>query len=77
MDHANKAGEPKLLKECTLPLTGKACIDRIITTLGVFDVKGDHLELIELAPGATLDEIAEKTEAKYTVSDALVEHEAA
>ncbi|WP_300541601.1 CoA transferase subunit B [Maricaulis sp.] len=77
MDHANKAGEPKLLKECTLPLTGKACIDRIITTLGVFDVKGDHLELIELAPGATLEEIAGKTEAKYTVSDALVEHEAA
>ena len=77
MDHANKAGEPKLLKECSLPLTGKACVNRIITTLGVFDVKGDHLELIELAPGATLEEIAEKTEAKYTVSDSLVEHAAA
>lgn len=77
MDHANKAGEPKLLKECTLPLTGKACVHRIITTLGVFDVKGDHLELIELAPGATLDLVAEQTEAKYTVADSLVEHEAA
>jgi 3-oxoacid CoA-transferase subunit B len=77
MDHANKAGEPKLLKECSLPLTGKACVDRIITTLGVFDVKGDHLELIELAPGATLDLVAEQTEAKYTVADSLVEHEAA
>ena len=77
MDHANKAGEPKLLKECSLPLTGKACVHRIITTLGVFDVKGDHLELIEIAPGATLEEIAEKTEAKYTVAENLVEHEAA
>jgi len=77
MDHANKRGEPKLLKECTLPLTGQRCVHRIITTLGVFDVKDDHLELIELAPGATLDELAEKTEAKYTVSDALVEHQAA
>ena len=77
MDHANKAGEPKLLKECSLPLTGKACVDRIITTLGVFDVKGDHLELIELAPDVTLDEIAAKTEARYTVSDALVAHESA
>ena len=77
MDHANKAGEPKLLKECTLPLTGKACVHRIITTLGVFDVKGDHLELIEIAPGATLEEIAEKTEAKYTVAENLVQHEAA
>ena len=77
MEHANKAGEPKLLKECTLPLTGKACVHRIITTLGVFDVKGDHLELIEIAPGATLEEIAEKTEAKYTVAENLVQHEAA
>ncbi|WP_203292298.1 CoA transferase subunit B [Maricaulis parjimensis] len=77
MDHANKAGEPKLLKECSLPLTGKACVHRIITTLGVFDVKGDHLELIELAPGTSLDEIAAKTEAKYTVAEKLVEHEAA
>ena len=77
MDHANKRGEPKLLKECTLPLTGQRCVHRIITTLGVFDVKDDHLELIELAPGATLDELAEKTEAKYTVSDTLVEHQAA
>ena len=74
MDHANKAGEPKLLKACTLPLTGQACIDRIITTLGVFDVKDDHLELIELAPEVTLDEIKSKTEATYTVSPQLKEH---
>ena len=73
MDHANKAGEPKLLKECTLPLTGQACVHRIITTLGVFD----GLELIELAPGATLELVAEQTEAKYRVSGSLVQHEAA
>jgi 3-oxoacid CoA-transferase subunit B len=77
MDHANKAGEPKLLKECTLPLTGQACVDRIITTLGVFDVVEDGLELIELAPGATLELVAEQTEAKYRVSGSLVQHEAA
>ena len=77
MDHANKAGEPKLLKECTLPLTGQACVHRIITTLGVFDVVEDGLELIELAPGATLELVAEQTEAKYRVSGSLVQHEAA
>lgn len=77
MDHANKAGEPKLLKECTLPLTGQACVHRIITTLGVFDVIEDGLELIELAPGATLELVAEQTEAKYRVSGSLVQHEAA
>ncbi|BDW99571.1 CoA transferase subunit B [Maricaulis maris] len=77
MDHANKAGEPKLLKECTLPLTGQACVHRIITTLGVFDVVEDGLELIELAPDATLELVAEQTEAKYRVSGSLVQHEAA
>jgi len=77
MDHANKKGEPKLLRECTLPLTGQACVHRIITTLGVFDVVEDGLKLIELAPGATLALLAEQTDAKYTVADNLLEHEAA
>ncbi len=71
MDHTNKAGDPKLLKECSLPLTGKACVDRIITTLGVFDVVEGGLELIELAPDVTVAEITEKTEAKFKVSDAV------
>ncbi len=71
MDHANKAGEPKLLKECALPLTGKGCVDRVITTLGVFDVVEDGLELVELAPDVTLDEIASKTEAKYRVREGV------
>jgi 3-oxoacid CoA-transferase subunit B len=77
MDHANKAGESKLLKACSLPLTGQACVDRIITTLGVFDVTPDGLELIELAPGVTLEQVAEQTEAKYSVSDHVLKHEAA
>ena len=77
MDHANKRGEPKLLNECTLPLTGQKCVHRIITTLGVFDVKDGSLELIELAPDVTLDTIAELTQAKYTVSDGLLTHEPA
>jgi 3-oxoacid CoA-transferase subunit B len=71
MDHTNKAGESKLLKACTLPLTGQGCVDRVITTLGVFDVVEDGLKLVELADGVTLDEIAEKTEAKYTVAEEL------
>tara|TARA_R110000868_G_scaffold2321_2_gene17230 strand:+ start:31663 stop:32388 length:726 start_codon:yes stop_codon:yes gene_type:complete len=77
MDHANKAGESKLLKACTLPLTGQACVDRIITTLGVFDVVEGGLKLIELAPGVSLDLVKAQTEAKYTVSDQLVEHASA
>jgi len=77
MDHANKRGEPKLLKACTLPLTGQKCVHRIITTLGVFDVKDEALELIELAPDVTLETIAELTEAKYSVSDNLKTHETA
>ncbi|HEY2445648.1 MAG TPA: CoA transferase subunit B [Rhizomicrobium sp.] len=64
MDHTDKAGNPKLLKECRLPLTGKGCVDRIITTLGVFDVAEGGLKLIELAPQITREEIAAKTEAR-------------
>ncbi len=73
MDHANKHGQSKVLKSCTLPLTGTGVVSRIITDLCVFDVKpdGKGLELIELADGVTLDEVAEKTEATYTVAAGL------
>lgn len=71
MDHANKAGEPKLLHECSLPLTGQKCVDRVITTLGVFDVTEDGLLLVELAPDVTIQEIAEKTEARFRAADGL------
>ncbi len=63
MDHANKAGESKLLKACTLPLTGIKVVNRIITNLGVFDVVEGGLKVIEIAPGVTRDEINKFTEA--------------
>jgi 3-oxoacid CoA-transferase subunit B len=64
MDHASKAGESKLLKECSLPLTGKAVVDRIVTNLGVFDVVEGGLKLVELAPGVTREDVAKATLAK-------------
>jgi 3-oxoacid CoA-transferase subunit B len=63
MDHTDKAGRPKLLKQCTLPLTGIHCVQRIITNLGMFDVAEGGLRVAEVAPGVTRDEIAAKTEA--------------
>jgi 3-oxoacid CoA-transferase subunit B len=63
MDHTDKAGNSKLLKNCSLPLTGKACVHRIITNLGVFDVVPGGLKLIERAPGVLEGEIAAKTQA--------------
>ena len=66
MDHANKAGESKLLRSCTLPLTGTGVVNMIVTDLGVFDVKPDGagLKLVELAPGVELTEVLAKTQAK-------------
>lgn len=54
-DHVTKTGEPKLVRECTLPLTGARVVDRIVTDLAVFDVHDDRLLLVELAPGVGLD----------------------
>ncbi len=64
MDHANKRGESKLLKECTLPLTGKNVVDRIITNLGVFDVVEGGLKIVEMAPDVTRADIDAQTEAR-------------
>lgn len=64
MDHTNKHGESKILKECTLPLTGKNVVDRIITNLGVLDVKEDGLEIVETAENVSEDDIRQATEAK-------------
>ena len=63
MDHTNKAGESKVLRACTLPLTGKAVVDRIITNLGVLDVVEGGLRIVETADGVSEDEIRKATEA--------------
>jgi 3-oxoacid CoA-transferase subunit B len=63
MDHTNKAGESKVLRQCTLPLTGRGVVDRIITNLGVMDVGHKGLHLVELAPGVTEEEFRKSTEA--------------
>ena len=63
MDHQNKAGESKVLKECTLPLTGKGVVDRIITNLGVLDVVEGGLKIVECADGVTEDELRAATQA--------------
>ncbi len=73
MEHTNKAGDSKVLLECRLPLTGKACVDLIVTDLCVFEVGPDGLTLIELAPGVGEDEILAKTEASYQTSSDLRE----
>ena len=68
MEHTNKAGESKVLKTCTLPLTGTRCVDMIISDLAVFTLERGKtgLKLIKLAPGVTLDEVKAKTEARFT-----------
>ncbi len=63
MDHTNKHGESKVLRQCTLPLTGKGVVDRIITNLGVLDVTHRGLHIAELAPDVTREEMIAKTEA--------------
>lgn len=76
LEHTEKNGTPRLLEECTYPLTAAGVVERIITSAGVFDVTDDGLLLIEVAPGVTLEDIAAKTKAKYRVSDDLIFHSA-
>ena len=70
MEHT-AGGKPKLLKQCTLPLTGKAVVSMVVTELGVFEVRPAGLVLVDIAPDVTVSEIREKTEAEITIDPAL------
>ncbi|MFF3612185.1 CoA transferase subunit B [Streptomyces sp. NPDC002580] len=71
MTHTAKDGSPKILRECELPLTGKACVNRIITDLGVLDITPEGLLLVETAQGVTAGEVAARTAAELRVADGI------
>jgi 3-oxoacid CoA-transferase subunit B len=71
MEHTAKDGEKKLLKKCTLPLTGAGVVDIVITDLGVFSTGEGGMTLLEVAPGVTVDEIRSKTEAGFKLGSGL------
>lgn len=73
MQHTNKAGESKLLPECTLPLTGVRCITKVVSDLGVFDITEDGFRCIEYAPGVTIEEIKAKTAGRLAIADDVKE----
>lgn len=73
MEHCTREGAPKIVKECTLPYTGRGCVDHIVTELCVIDVTKEGLLLRELAPGHTLVEVRAKTEAELSLAEDLRE----
>jgi 3-oxoacid CoA-transferase subunit B len=75
MIHANKDGESKLLSKCTLPITGLACVKKVVTDLAVLEISGGAFHLLERAPGVSVDEIVEKTEGRIVVPPFVPEME--
>ena len=73
MMHTNKAGISKLLKTCTLPLTGVGCVKKVVTNLAVLEIKGNQFHLLERAPGVTVEEIVAATEGTIIVPDNVPE----
>ena len=73
MQHTNRDGESKLLKSCTLPITGLKCVKKVVTELGVFDITERGFELREIAPGVTVDEIRSKTEGRLVIEGDIPE----
>ncbi|SKB52520.1 3-oxoacid CoA-transferase subunit B [Salegentibacter holothuriorum] len=73
MMHTNKAGDSKLLKKCSLPLTGVACVTKIVTNLAVIEVTKDGFKLLERAPGVSVEEIKEATEGKLLIEGDIPE----
>ena len=67
MQHTNKAGESKLLKKCSLPITGLGCVKKVVTELGVFNITERGFELKELAPGVTVEDVKAKTEGRLVI----------
>jgi 3-oxoacid CoA-transferase subunit B len=73
MTHANKHGQSKILKKCTLPLTGANCIKKVVTDLAVMEIKNGKIHLVERAPGVSVAEIISKTEADLVIDGEIPE----
>ncbi|MBL7942340.1 MAG: CoA transferase subunit B [Flavobacteriales bacterium] len=75
MQHCDKAGNSKLLSKCSLPLTGVRCVKKVVTDLGVFDIRDGAFHLVERAPGVSVEEIVAKTAGKLIVPEVVHETE--
>jgi 3-oxoacid CoA-transferase subunit B len=73
MLHTNREGESKILKTCSLPLTGVGCVKKVVTELAVLEIKDNKFHLVERAPGVSVEEIIAKTEGDLVVPDVVPE----